>query len=60
MSPDDDMDRCPLCHEKVGFTVTANGWVRLFCAPCQFSWTDRVEPTPGRYSPRGSRSDRAR
>lgn len=43
MKPDDDPDRCPLCHEHASFTVRSRGWVRLCCSPCRFSWTERLD-----------------
>lgn len=32
---------CPLCKLPAGITIRGGGWVRLFCGPCRFSWTDR-------------------
>lgn len=43
MRPDDDPERCPLCHERCAFQVRSQGWVRFFCPPCEFSWTDRLD-----------------
>jgi hypothetical protein len=45
MKPDPDT-RCPLCKLPASITITWNGWLRLFCAPCRFSWTDRMTLSP--------------